>query len=87
MQDGSQILHVDGLTRNVTKQHLLEIFSIFGPLTTVDLAVDLAAGLSNGWAHIEFTTKKDAEEAQLRMDGVSGQLTFSIQQRRIAMMS
>lgn len=65
-------LHVSGLTRNVTEEHLNEIFATFGKLSRVELVLDRRVGLSRGFAYVEYDHRKDAEEAQLYMDG--GQL-------------
>ena len=37
----------------------------------VRLAIDTALKLSKGFAHVEYDDRRDAEEAQICMDGVS----------------
>lgn len=37
-------LHVGHLTRNVTEDHISEIFSTFGPIKSVELSVDKVCG-------------------------------------------
>lgn len=43
--DGNTRLHVGHLTRNVTEGHVREIFSTFGPLRGVELAMDRVVNL------------------------------------------
>jgi RNA-binding protein with serine-rich domain 1 len=61
---------VAGLTRNVHEGHLKEIFGRWGPVKKVELARDPIVKLSKGFAHVEYKDRRDAEEAQICMDGV-----------------
>ena len=65
-------LHVGHLTRNVQQEHIQEIFSTFGTVKHVELAMDKAVNLPRGFAYVEFAKRSEAEEAQRLMDG--GQL-------------
>jgi len=65
----STTIFVDKLTRNVNKEHLLEIFGKYGKIKNVDLLWDRRANLPKGSAYIEFNERPDAEHAQLAMDG------------------
>ena len=65
-------LHVGHLTRNVQQEHIHEIFSTFGTVKHVELAMDKAVNLPRGFAYVEFSKRSEAEEAQRLMDG--GQL-------------
>ena len=65
-------LHVGHLTRNVQQEHIQEIFSTFGTVLHVELAMDKAVNLPRGFAYVEFSKRSEAEEAQRLMDG--GQL-------------
>ncbi|CAN1263369.1 Serine/arginine-rich splicing factor SR45 [Linum perenne] len=65
----SLILHVDSLSRNVHEGHLKEIFSNYGEVVHVDLAMDRAVNLPKGFGYIEFKARADAEKALLYMDG------------------
>lgn len=65
-------LHVGHLTRNVQAEHIQEIFSTFGTVKHVELAMDKAVNLPRGFAYVEFSKRSEAEEAQRLMDG--GQL-------------
>jgi len=68
-------LHIKGLTRQVTKTHIVEIFGSFGPLTNVDFPVNHYHQGNNysrtgrGFAFVEFVNPKDCESALRSMDG------------------
>ncbi|EOD32458.1 hypothetical protein EMIHUDRAFT_49436, partial [Emiliania huxleyi CCMP1516] len=70
--DKDAVLRLRNLTRNVTAEHLREIFGYYGEVVKVDLAVDSAVGLSKGTATVEMAKRQQAEEAVRHMDG--GQL-------------
>ena len=59
----STTLRVDHLTRNVSDQHLRDVFSSFGGLERVSVKVDPKVKLSMGWGLVQFKVRKDAEEA------------------------
>lgn len=59
-------LHVSGLSRNVTAEHLREIFGTFGGLRDVELAMDRRVGLSRGFGYVEFEHRREAEGACVR---------------------
>lgn len=64
-------IHIGRLTRNVNKEHLSEIFSVYGTVKAVELPSE-RAGLSHlhrGFAYIEFSTADEAENAMKHMDG------------------
>lgn len=65
-------LHVGHLTRNVQQEHIHEIFSTYGTVKHVELAMDKAVNLPRGFAYVELSKRSEAEEAQRLMDG--GQL-------------
>lgn len=77
-------LHVGHLTRNVQSEHIHEIFSTFGTVKHVELAMDKAVNLPRGFAYVEFSKRSEAEEAQRLMDG--GQLDGN-QLRHAALLS
>lgn len=54
---------VGNLTRNVTEEHLKEIFGTFGKLASVELAMDRAVNLPRGFAHVEYESASDATKA------------------------
>ena len=58
-----KILHVSNLTRNVTADHLREIFSNFGTVKTVELAIDNDVQLPKGYAFVEYTEKEHVDAA------------------------
>lgn len=58
------------LTRNINREHLLEIFSSFGKLKNVEVPSSrLHPGVNRGFAYVEFTNLEDAERAIKYMDG------------------
>jgi RNA recognition motif-containing protein len=63
-------IHVGRLTRNVTRDHILEIFSTYGTVKSVDFPQDrLHTHTGRGFAYIEFETPNEAENAMKHMDG------------------
>lgn len=66
-------VHVGRLTRNVNKEHIVEIFAIYGSLKNVEMLPDrFHPEFSKGHAYVEYEQPDDAEKAILHMDG--GQL-------------
>ncbi|RDY10986.1 Serine/arginine-rich splicing factor SR45, partial [Mucuna pruriens] len=65
----SLVLHVEKLSRNVNEGHLKEIFSNFGEVVSVELAMDRTVNLPKGYGYVQFKTRGDAEKALLYMDG------------------
>eukprot|EP00617_Octactis_speculum_P013175 CAMPEP_0185756888 /NCGR_PEP_ID=MMETSP1174-20130828/15275_1 /TAXON_ID=35687 /ORGANISM="Dictyocha speculum, Strain CCMP1381" /LENGTH=342 /DNA_ID=CAMNT_0028436031 /DNA_START=25 /DNA_END=1054 /DNA_ORIENTATION=+ len=65
----STMLHIGNLTRNVREAHLEEICGTYGKIRKVDLMIDKKVNLSKGFAYVEFESRKDAEQAQLYLDG------------------
>lgn len=61
--DATTRLVVGNLTRNVTEEHLQEIFGTFGKLVSVELAIDKAVNLPRGFAHVEYSSIEDAQKA------------------------
>ena len=64
----SAVLAVSNLTLDVTIAHLREIFELFGPVSTVELAIDRAAGLPKGYAYVggeKFGGVVDAQKYSL----------------------
>ncbi|CAI0555590.1 unnamed protein product [Linum tenue] len=72
----SLTLHVDSLSRNVHVGHLREIFSVYGEVANVDLAMDRVVNLPRGFGYVEYKVRADAEKALLHMDG--GQIDGNI---------
>ncbi|KAI9634457.1 uncharacterized protein MKK02DRAFT_37988 [Dioszegia hungarica] len=67
-----KVIVVSGLTKNVHKGHLEEIFGEYGKITGLDLPLFKVSGLNRGKAAIEFEKSADAEMAVKHMEG--GQL-------------
>ena len=63
-------VHVERLTRKVTKEHIREIFSIFGRVRKIDLRRDrMRAHPPQGHAYVEFENPEEAAKALRHMDG------------------
>nr|XP_044996362.1 RNA-binding protein with serine-rich domain 1-like [Jaculus jaculus] len=63
-------VHIGRLTRNVTKDHILEIFSTYGKIKMIDMPVErVHPHLSKGYAYVEFENPDEAEKALRHMDG------------------
>lgn len=61
---------VSRLTKNVNKNHILEIFKSYGPIKSVELPVDrYHPQLGRGSAYVEFEKAEDADKAIRYMDG------------------
>ncbi|ORZ16472.1 hypothetical protein BCR42DRAFT_36540 [Absidia repens] len=69
-------LMVAQLTRNVNKDHIEEIFGVYGPLVEVDFPKHRRFKTNTGRAFVEYETVEDAEKAIAHMDG--GQLDGQI---------
>lgn len=66
-------IHIGRLTRNVTKDHIMEIFSTYGIIRSVEMPPDrLHPQLSKGFAYVEFNSPDEAENAMKHMDGGTG---------------
>ncbi len=62
-------LYVGGLDPAVTESTLRAAFIPFGPIQSIDLPMDYAAGTHKGYAFLEFVDAEDASEAIYNMDG------------------
>ena len=63
-------LCVQKLTKNVTKEHVTEIFANFGTVSYCDLVMEKERPwLNMGKAYVEFEKIEEAEEAITKMDG------------------
>ena len=57
------------LTRNVTKDHVEEIFSTYGVIRTVELPIDRATDLPKSHAYVDYKVPDCATNAIKYMDG------------------
>lgn len=73
---GPRKLHVSKLTRNVTAEHVSEIFSAYGTLLSCSLPLDERVQLPKGYAVVEFGSSEEAERARDYLDG--GQLDGNV---------
>ena len=63
-------IHVGRLTRNVAKDHVMEIFASYGVVKNVDMPTErFQPHLSRGYAYVEFSNADEAEDAMKHMDG------------------
>jgi RNA recognition motif-containing protein len=66
----SNTTNSSNLSRNVTKAHLEEIFTLFGVLKSCELPMDrLHSHLPRGYGYVEYDKSEDAEKAMKHMDG------------------
>ncbi|KAK4686927.1 RNA-binding protein with serine-rich domain 1, partial [Tremellales sp. Uapishka_1] len=72
---GFKVIVVSGLSKNVMKGHLDEIFGEYGQVTGVDLPLFKISGLNRGKAAIEFSSASEAQSAVKHMN--DGQLDGS----------
>lgn len=58
------------MTRNLTKDHIQEIFSCYGVIKAIEFPLDrYHPPTGRGHAFVEFTNAEDAETAMKHMDG------------------
>ncbi|XP_021618032.1 serine/arginine-rich splicing factor SR45 [Manihot esculenta] len=57
------------VAKNVHEGHLKEIFSNFGEVVHVELAIDHTVNLPKGYGYVELKARADAEKALIYMDG------------------
>lgn len=62
-------IHVGRLTRNVVKDHILEIFGTYGEIRSVDFPVDRFQSFTRGFCYVDFVNPDGAEAAIKHMDG------------------
>ena len=62
-------LYVGGLDPAVTESTLRAAFIPFGPIQSIDMPMDYAAGTHKGYAFLEYVDAEDASEAIYNMDG------------------
>lgn len=62
-------LYIGGLDPAVTEPTLRAAFIPFGPIQSIDMPMDYAAGTHKGYAFLEYVDAEDASEAVYNMDG------------------
>lgn len=63
-------IHVGRLTRNITKDHIHEIFSNYGVIKFIEFPFDrFHPKFGRGFAYVEYVNAEDAENAMKHMDG------------------
>ncbi|KAJ8318062.1 hypothetical protein KUTeg_003153 [Tegillarca granosa] len=63
-------LHIGKLTRNVNRDHMMEIFSVYGQIKNLDMPIDrFHPEFTKGFAYIEYDKPEEAEKAVKYMDG------------------
>ena len=63
------VIQVRNLSEDTHEADLRELFSRFGPLTRVYVAIDHKFGLSRGFGYVYFVNKEDAERAINKLNG------------------
>lgn len=61
------VLIISNISRNLTRRHLQEIFSFYGPMKGAYIPKDEESKLNKNYAYLEFMNKEDAERAILYM--------------------
>ncbi len=56
-------LFVGNLSKDVHEEHLFEIFSVVGPIDSIEVARDKVSDKSLGYAYVTFSSAQDAERA------------------------
>lgn len=62
-------LYIGGLDPAVIESTLRAAFIPFGPIQSIDMPMDYAAGTHKGFAFLEYVDADDASEAIYNMDG------------------
>ncbi|KAA1065243.1 hypothetical protein PGT21_033148 [Puccinia graminis f. sp. tritici] len=73
---GSKVVEVSKLTKNVTAEHVREIFKVYGTIREVDLPIVRRIGSHRGTAIVTYDTDKAAQKAVSHMN--RGQLDGSL---------
>ncbi|KAI0988818.1 hypothetical protein GJ496_007003 [Pomphorhynchus laevis] len=73
-------IHVGKLTRNITKDHVKEIFSTYGTVKSVDMPMDrIHQHLNRGYAYVQYQYSKQAEMAfKFMNDGMIDGQTITV---------
>ncbi|KAI9172280.1 Cytochrome P450 monooxygenase himC [Paramyrothecium foliicola] len=80
---------VERLSKNMTQQHLYEIFGQFGPITDLDLPINRTFGTNRGTAYILFDHLSDAEAAithmhEAQVDGAIINVSIVLPRRKLS---
>lgn len=62
-------LYIGNMEANTTEQDIRTAFATYGPVETVSIITDRTTGLPRGFAFVEMTADKDAQEAVLGLNG------------------
>ena len=62
-------LYVGNMESNTTEQDLRTAFGSYGPVEVVTIIMDRTTGAPRGFAFVEMSTDKDAQEAILGLNG------------------
>ena len=63
-------VHIGRLTRNVTKDHVTEIFSVYGKIKSIEMPMDrVHSEYSRLFAYVDYEKAEEAEAAVDHMDG------------------
>ncbi|ROV88928.1 hypothetical protein VSDG_08898 [Cytospora chrysosperma] len=80
---------VERLTKNVTEEHLREIFGAYGPIHDMDVPLSRQFGTNRGAAYILFANEADAESAiahmhEAQLDGATISVSIVLQRRKLS---
>ncbi len=62
-------LYVGNMEQTTTEQDLRTAFGSYGPVEAVNIIMDRTTGAPRGFAFVEMTADKDAQEAILGLNG------------------
>ena len=62
-------LHVGNLAKSTTEDELQNLFSHAGRVISVAIITDRGSGVSKGFAFVEMTTEREAEQAITTLNG------------------
>ncbi|ROW10463.1 hypothetical protein VMCG_01843 [Cytospora schulzeri] len=80
---------VERLTKNVTEEHLREIFGAYGPIHDMDVPLSRQFGTNRGAAYILYANEADAESAiahmhEAQLDGATISVSIVLQRRKLS---
>ncbi|KUI74508.1 hypothetical protein VM1G_10106 [Cytospora mali] len=80
---------VERLTKNVTEEHLREIFGAYGTIHDMDVPLSRQFGTNRGAAYILYANESDAESAiahmhEAQLDGATISVSIVLQRRKLS---
>ncbi|KAJ0122987.1 hypothetical protein J7T55_011448 [Diaporthe amygdali] len=87
--EASAVIVVERLTKNVTEEHLREIFGQYGPIDDMDVPLSRQFGTNRGAAYILYVNEADAEAAiahmhEAQLDGATISVSIVLPRRKFS---